>query len=66
MKFVGAEEAPMASGGGGADDMLEDMFDLSGNKTNVNTLYSRMNHLHLRKFPLHIHHLHQYLRNLRS
>jgi len=31
------EEAPMASGGGGADDMLEDMFDLSGNKTNVNT-----------------------------
>ena len=31
------EEAPMASGGGGADDMLEDMFDLSGNKTDMNT-----------------------------
>ena len=29
------EEAPVASGGGGADDMLEDMFDLTGNKTNI-------------------------------
>jgi len=31
------EEAPIASGGGGAEDMLEDMFDLTGNKTNMNT-----------------------------
>ena len=31
------EEAPATSGGGGADDMLEDMFDLTGNKTDMNT-----------------------------